>query len=261
MSRLASAARAGALSLGALGLGLLLGAGEALAQSQSVGGLSAVTVTNGPGGVQTYSVTLQLLILMTVLTLLPSLLIMMTSFTRIIIVLAILRQGLGTTQTPSNQILLGLALFLTLFVMAPVFQEIYDNAMVPYMDERIGTEEAMAAAVQPLRRFMLEHTRETDLAMFAEIRGIDGFESPDAVPLTLLVPAFVTSELKTAFQIGFLILIPFLIIDLVVASVLMSMGMMMLSPLIISLPFKIMLFVLIDGWPLLMGTLAQSFYS
>ncbi|WP_326490984.1 flagellar type III secretion system pore protein FliP [Marichromatium gracile] len=239
-------------------LALLLLPGLALGQP---GGLAAVTVTDGTDGGQTYSVTLQVLLLMTLLTLLPSVLIMMTSFTRIIVVLALLRQGLGTTQTPSNQVLLGLALFLTLFIMAPVFQEVYDTAVKPYMDEEISTEAAIGQAVEPLRRFMIAQTRETDLAMFAEIRGIDGFDSPEAIPLSMLVPAFVTSELKTAFQIGFLILIPFLIIDLVVASVLMSMGMMMLSPLIISLPFKIMLFVLIDGWPLLMGTLAQSFYS
>lgn len=226
-----------------------------------IGGLEAVTVTTAPSGGQVYSVTLQILLLMTLLTLLPSGLIMMTSFTRILVVLSILRQGLGTAQTPSNQILLGLALFLTLFVMAPVFQEIYDSAIVPYMDEKLGTEEALARGVKPLRTFMLAQTRESDLAQFAKIKGLDGFESPDAIPLSLLVPAFVISELKTAFQIGFLILIPFLIIDLVVASVLMSMGMMMLSPMIISLPFKLMLFVLVDGWSLLMGTLAQSFYT
>jgi flagellar biosynthesis protein FliP len=242
------------------GLFLLLALLPELGAAQ-IGGLKALTVTTAPGGGQVYSLTLQILILMTVLTLLPSALIMMTSFTRIIIVLAILRQGLGTSQTPSNQILLGLALFLTLFVMAPVFQEIYDNALVPYMDDKLGTEEAMTKAVKPLRTFMLAQTRETDLSLFAEIKGVDGFDSPDAIPLNLLVPAFVISELKTAFQIGFLILIPFLIIDLVVASVLMSMGMMMLSPLIISLPFKLMLFVLVDGWSLIMGTLAQSFFS
>ncbi|NEV60501.1 flagellar type III secretion system pore protein FliP [Thiorhodococcus minor] len=226
-----------------------------------IGGLDAVTVTTEQDGGQVYSVTLQILLLMTILTLLPSALIMMTSFTRIIIVLAILRQGLGTSQTPSNQILLGIAFFLTLFIMAPVFQEIYDTAVQPYMEEKVGTEEALSKAVKPLRTFMLAQTRESDLSMFAEIRGLDGFESPDDIPLNLLVPSFVISELKTAFQIGFLILIPFLIIDLVVASVLMSMGMMMLSPLIISLPFKLMLFVLVDGWSLLMGTLAQSFYT
>lgn len=232
--------------------------GLALAQ---IGGLNAVTVTTAPDGGQVYSVTLQILIIMTLMTLLPSALIMMTSFTRIIIVLGILRQGLGTTQTPSNQVLLGLALFLTLFVMSPIFQEIYDTAIQPYMEEQLGTEEALAKAVKPLRTFMLAQTRESDLALFAGIRGIDGFESPDDIPLTLLIPSFVISELKTAFQIGFLILIPFLIIDLVVASVLMSMGMMMLSPLIISLPFKLMLFVLVDGWSLLLGTLARSFYT
>lgn len=236
----------------------LLMPGLALAQ---IGGLNAVTVTTAPDGGQVYSVTLQILIIMTLLTLLPSALIMMTSFTRIIIVLGILRQGLGTTQTPSNQILLGLAFFLTLFVMSPIFQEMYDTAIRPYMEEQLGTEEALAKAVKPLRTFMLAQTRESDLALFAGIRGIDGFESPDDIPLTLLIPSFVISELKTAFQIGFLILIPFLIIDLVVASVLMSMGMMMLSPLIISLPFKLMLFVLVDGWSLLLGTLARSFYT
>jgi flagellar biosynthetic protein FliP len=238
----------------------LMGLLPGLAAAQ-IGGLDAVTVTTAPNGGQVYSVTLQILILMTLLTLLPSVLIMMTSFTRIIVVLGLLRQGLGTSQTPSNQVLLGLAFFLTLFVMAPIFQEIYESAAKPYMEEKIGTEEAMAKAVKPLRTFMLAQTRESDLAMFAEIRGLDGFASPDDIPLSLLVPSFVISELKTAFQIGFLILIPFLIIDLVVASVLMSMGMMMLSPLIISLPFKLMLFVLVDGWSLLMGTLAQSFYT
>ncbi len=247
----------GPLRWGLLLCGLIL---PGLAAAQ-IGGLNAVNVTTAPGGGQVYSVTLQILILMTLLTLLPSALIMMTSFTRIIIVLAILRQGLGTSQTPSNQILLGLAFFLTLFVMAPVFQEIYDTAVMPYMEEKLGTEEALGKAVKPLRTFMLAQTRESDLAVFAEIRGIDGFDSPDDIPLNLLVPSFVISELKTAFQIGFLILIPFLIIDLVVASVLMSMGMMMLSPLIISLPFKLMLFVLVDGWSLLMGTLARSFYT
>ncbi|BCU08216.1 flagellar type III secretion system pore protein FliP [Allochromatium tepidum] len=246
------------LALWGLVLAGLLVPGLVLAQ---IGGLNAVTVTTAPDGGQVYSVTLQILIIMTLMTLLPSALIMMTSFTRIIIVLGILRQGLGTTQTPSNQVLLGLALFLTLFVMSPIFQEIYDTAIQPYMEEQLGTEEALAKAVKPLRTFMLAQTRESDLALFAGIRGIDGFESPDDIPLTLLIPSFVVSELKTAFQIGFLILIPFLIIDLVVASVLMSMGMMMLSPLIISLPFKLMLFVLVDGWSLLLGTLARSFYT
>jgi flagellar biosynthesis protein FliP len=223
-------------------------------------GLEVLNVTTGPDGAQTYSVTLQILILMTLLSLLPAALIMMTSFTRIIIVLAILRQGLGTTQTPSNQILIGLALFLTLFVMTPVFDRINVEALQPYMEESIAMEEAVVNAGGPIRAFMLAQTRESDLAMFARISGREGFESRDDVPFTLLVASFVTSELKTAFQIGFLLLIPFLIIDLVVASVLMSMGMVMLSPLIISLPFKIMLFVLVDGWALIMGTLASSFF-
>ncbi|OOG26217.1 flagellar biosynthetic protein FliP [Thioalkalivibrio denitrificans] len=231
-------------------------ASPAMAQS----GLEVLNVTTAPDGAQTYSVTLQILILMTLLSLLPAALIMMTSFTRIIIVLAILRQGLGTTQTPSNQILIGLALFLTLFVMTPVFDRINAEALQPYMEESLSMEEAVVSASGPIREFMLSQTRESDLAMFARISGRDGFESRDDVPFTMLVASFVTSELKTAFQIGFLLLIPFLIIDLVVASVLMSMGMVMLSPLIISLPFKIMLFVLVDGWALIMGTLASSFF-
>ena len=239
-----------------LGLWLVPG----LAGAQVGQGIDAVTITTDEDGGETWSVTLQILVLMTLMTLLPAALIMMTAFTRILIVLAILRQGLGTTQTPSNQILIGLAFFLTLFVMAPVLEEIQEVAVDPYLAEEIGTEEALEAGVQPLREFMLEQTRESDLRMFAEINGIDGFEDPDDIPLSLLVPSFVTSELKTAFQIGFLILIPFLIIDLVVASVLMSMGMVMLSPLIISLPFKVMLFVLVDGWALLMNTLATSFF-
>lgn len=246
--------------LGRIGLALLLLGLPGLASAQMAQGIEALTVTSDGGGGETYSVKLQIILLMTLLTLLPSILIMMTSFTRILVVLAILRQGLGTTQTPSNQILVGLAFFLTLFVMSPVLEEIHDTAFVPYMDEEMGTEEVLQAGVRPLREFMLAHTRESDIAMFAEINGIDSFEEPEDIPLSLLVPAFVTSELKTAFQIGFLILIPFLIIDLVVASVLMSMGMVMLSPLIISLPFKVMLFVLVDGWALLMKTLATSFF-
>ena len=223
-------------------------------------GLTALTVTGGENGEQTYSLSIQILLLMTVLTLLPAALMMMTSFTRIIIVLAILRQALGTAQTPTTQTLIGLALFLTVFIMMPVFNDVYSNALEPYMDEKISAQEAMQTAVTPFRTFMLSQTRESDITMFSEISGKEAIASPEDIPFSLLVPAFVTSELKTAFQIGFLIFIPFLVIDLVVASVLMSMGMMMLSPLIISLPFKIMLFVLVDGWSLIMGTLASSFY-
>lgn len=223
-------------------------------------GLTALTVTGGENGEQTYSLSIQILLLMTVLTLLPAALMMMTSFTRIIIVLAILRQALGTAQTPTTQTLIGLALFLTIFIMMPVFSDVYSNALEPYMDEEMSAQEAMQTAVTPFRTFMLSQTRESDITMFSEISGEAEIATPDDIPFSLLVPAFVTSELKTAFQIGFLIFIPFLIIDLVVASILMSMGMMMLSPLIISLPFKIMLFVLVDGWSLIMGTLASSFY-
>ena len=225
-------------------------------------GMAAVTVTPGSNGGATWSLSLQVLAMMTALSLLPAALISMTSFTRIIIVLAILRQALGTAQTPSNQILIGLSLFLTLFVMSPVFGKIYNDGVKPYLDETISSEEALEKSASPLRSFMLEQTRQTDLGMFADIANYreDELKSPDTVPFSLLVPAYVTSELKTAFQIGFLVLIPFLVIDLVVASVLMSMGMMMLSPMIISLPFKIMLFVLVDGWALIIGTLATSFY-
>ena len=222
--------------------------------------LPAVAVTSSGDGGQTYSVSIQILMLMTVLTLLPAALIMMTSFTRIIVVLAILRQALGTAQTPSSQVLIGLALFLTLFIMMPVFEAVYDQAFEPYMAEEIQFQEAVGRAAVPLREFMLAQTRETDLQLFADIAGREEPLSRDTVPFSLLMPAFVTSELKTAFQIGFLMFLPFLIIDLVVASTLMSMGMMMLSPLIISFPFKIMLFVLVDGWALVMGTLASSFY-
>jgi flagellar biosynthesis protein FliP len=223
-------------------------------------GIPAVTVTTNPGGGQTYSLTLQVLILMTVLTLLPAILLMMTAFTRIIIVLAILRQAIGAGQTPPNQVLVGLALFLTLFVMGPVVARINTEAVQPYLAGTIETTVALERAVVPLKGFMLEQTRESDIATFVRISGGKGFASKAEVPLGILVPAFITSELKTAFQIGFLLFIPFVIIDLVVASVLMSMGMMMLSPVLISLPFKIMLFVLIDGWALIMGTLAQSFF-
>ena len=225
-------------------------------------GIEALTVQAGADGAQTYTLTIQILLFMTAMSLLPAALMLTTSFTRIVIVLAILRQALGTAQTPSNQILIGLSLFLTLFVMSPVFGEIYNNGVKPYLEETITPGEALEKSASPLRSFMLEQTRETDLGMFADIANYeqDDLQTPESVPFSLLVPAYVTSELKTAFQIGFLVLIPFLVIDLVVASVLMSMGMMMLSPMIISLPFKIMLFVLVDGWALIIGTLASSFY-
>lgn len=223
-------------------------------------GLPAITVENTADGGQAYSLSLQVLALMTTLTLLPGILLTMTSFTRIIIVLAILRQALGTAQTPSNQILLGLALFITFFVMTPVLTEVYDNSVSPYMSEEIDAQTAINNAVVPIKQFMIAQTREADIALFADLSGIETIDNPGDVSLSILLPAFITSELKTAFQIGFILFIPFLIIDLVVASVLMSMGMMMLSPLIISLPFKLMLFVLVDGWSLVLGMLASSFY-
>jgi len=223
-------------------------------------GITAITVQDTAGG-QSYSVTLQILALMTVLTLLPAVLLTMTSFTRIIIVLSILRQALGTAQTPSNQVLIGLSLFLTFFIMSPVFTKVYNEAYQPYAAEKISADQAIEKVKEPFRLFMLAQTREADIALFARISDHGSIDSPDDVPFSLLLPAFLTSELKTAFQIGFMLFIPFLIIDLVVASVLMAMGMMMLSPLIISLPFKLMLFVLIDGWALVTGTLAMSFVT
>lgn len=223
-------------------------------------GLDIVTVADNAAGGQTYTLSIQILLLMTALTLLPAGLLMMTSFTRIIIVLAILRQALGTAQTPSSQVLIGLALFLTFFVMAPLLDQIYQGSVEPYLAEQISMSDAVKKAEMPLREFMLSQTRENDINLFSELSGQSLNGPITDVPFSLLVPAFVTSELKTAFQIGFLIFIPFLIIDLVVASVLMSMGMMMLSPLIISFPFKLMLFVMVDGWALIMGTLASSFY-
>jgi flagellar biosynthetic protein FliP len=224
-------------------------------------GLPALTVQGGAGGGQTYTLTLQVLVLMTALSLLPAILLMMTAFTRIVIVLGLLRQAIGAGQTPPNQVLIGLSLFLTLFVMAPVVDRINDQAVKPYMAGTIDSTTALTNAVGPLKTFMLHQTREADIATFVRISGGKGFATPEDVPLSLLVPAFVTSELKTSFMIGFLIFIPFVIIDLVVASVLMSMGMMMVSPVLISLPFKLMLFVLVDGWTLVMGTLASSFYT
>ncbi|WP_286239956.1 flagellar type III secretion system pore protein FliP [Neptuniibacter halophilus] len=222
-------------------------------------GIPALTLTTGEDGSTSYSVTLQVLALMTMLTFLPAMLMMMTSFARIIIVFAILRQALGLQQTPSNQIMVGMAMFLTLFIMTPVLDKVYVQAVQPYMNEDLNVFEAFQVASVPFRDFMMLQTRESDLELFMRISGTPAVETAEQIPFTVLVPAFVTSELKTAFQIGFMLFIPFLVIDLVVASVLMAMGMMMLSPVIISLPFKIMLFVLVDGWALVIGTLAASF--
>ena len=223
-------------------------------------GIDAITVTSNPKGGETYTVTIQILAIMTMLTLLPALLLTMTSFTRIMIVLGLLRQALGAQQAPSNQVLLGLSLFLTFFIMSPVFEKINDTAVQPYLEEKIDVTTALQNASEPMRQFMLKQTRETDIDMFVRISGKEQINKPEDVPFSVLLPAYVTSELKTAFQIGFLIFLPFLVIDLVVATVLMSMGMMMLSPMIVSLPFKIMLFVLADGWSLVLEMLAASFY-
>lgn len=223
-------------------------------------GLPAFTSTPTPGGGQTYSLSLQTLLLISSLTFLPAALLMMTSFTRIIIVLSLLRMALGTQSTPPNQVLIGLALFLTLFVMGPTFDRIYADAYKPLADNQIPMQEALDKGVEPLRAFMLKQTRESDLALFVKLSGTAPPATAADIPLRVLIPAHITSELKTAFQIGFAVFIPFLIIDMVVASILMSMGMMMVSPAIVALPFKIILFVLVDGWNLLLGSLAQSFY-
>ena len=224
-------------------------------------GFPAFTSSPNADGSATYSLSLQTLILLTSLTFLPAVVLMMSSFTRIIIVLSLLRLALGTQSSPPNQVLLGLALFLTFFIMSPVIDRVYNEAYLPFSQDKINVMEAADKASVPLKEFMLHQTRETDLALFVQISGSEEIESRDKVPLKILVPAYITSELKTAFQIGFVIFIPFLIIDLVVSSVLMAMGMMMLSPMIISLPFKLMLFVLVDGWHLIIGSLTQSFYT
>ena len=240
-----------------LPLALMLAAPFALAADPLQ--IPALTMTSGANGQQEYSVNLQILLIMTALSFIPAGVMLMTSFTRIIIVFSILRQALGLQQTPSNQLLTGMALFLTMFIMAPVFDKVNQQALQPYLNEQLSAQDAVARAEGPIKDFMLAQTRQSDLELFMRLSKRTDIASADQAPLTILVPAFVTSELKTAFQIGFMIFIPFLIIDLVVASVLMAMGMMMLSPLIISLPFKIMLFVLVDGWALIIGTLAGSF--
>jgi flagellar biosynthetic protein FliP len=247
------------LTLALLGAALLLPA-DAFAQQAANGGIAAITSTPTAGGGQSYALNLQTLILLTALSFLPAALMMMTSFTRIIIVLSLLRQAIGTQSAPPNMVMVGLALFLTLFVMGPVFDKIYADAYQPLSENKITMTEALDRGALPLRGFMMKQTRQTDLALFAKMANTPQWQTPDDVPMRILIPAFVTSELKTAFQIGFAIFIPFLIIDMVVASVLMSMGMMMVSPAMVSLPMKLMLFVLVDGWHLIIGSLAQSFY-
>lgn len=222
------------------------------------GGIPAFTMTTNADGSEDYSVTLQILALMTMLGFLPAMVILMTSFTRIVVVMSILRQAMGLQQTPSNQVIIGIALFLTFFIMSPVLNEINDQAVQPYLNEQVTAREAFDAAQAPMKEFMLKQTRIKDLETFVNMSG-EEVTNPEDVSMAVLIPAFITSELKTAFQIGFMLFLPFLIIDLVVASVLMAMGMMMLSPMIVSLPFKLMLFVLVDGWNLILSTLAGSF--
>jgi flagellar biosynthetic protein FliP len=245
-------------------LALLLGAGGAWAQStpapaSPTAGLPLV-IGQGPGGTN-YSVPIQTLLFFTALSFIPAVVLLMTSFTRIVIVLSLLRQAIGTQSAPPNQVIIGLSLFLTLFVMGPTIDRIYAEAYKPYSENQISFSEALNRGEVPMRSFMLKQTRQSDLALFARLARIDAKTPAAEVPFKVLVPAFVTSELKSAFQIGFLIFIPFLVIDMVVASVLMSLGMMMLSPVLVALPFKLMLFVLADGWNLLLGSLAASFVT
>ena len=242
--------------LAAAGLAVLLAAVAGSALAQPAGGLPLM-VAQGPGGTS-YSVPIQTLLFFTALSFLPAVLLLMTGFTRIVIVLSLLRQALGTQAAPPNQVIIGMSLFLTFFVMAPTFDRIYEQAYTPYAAGTMPAEQALKTGAQPLREFMLKQTRQSDVMLFARLAKLPAEVKGEDVPLTVLVPAFVTSELKSAFQIGFMIFIPFLIIDMIVASVLMSLGMMMLSPVLVALPFKLMLFVLADGWNLLLGSLAAS---
>ena len=230
-----------------------------MAMGQGATAIELLRTTPVAGGGQAYSLTLQALGLMTLLTLLPAIVLSMTAFTRIVIVLGLLRQALGAAQTPPNQVIVGLSLFLTFFVMGPTLSEVQRDALQPYVAESIPFETALQRAVVPMKKFMLAQTRESDLKLFMDLAKTPPVKAPMDTPLTVLLPSFLTSELRTAFTIGFLIYIPFLVIDLVVASVLMSMGMMMVSPVMIALPFKFLLFVLVDGWALILGSLAASF--
>ena len=240
-----------------IGVLVILIADQSFAQSAM--DMPLLRLQSQPGGGQTLSLSLQTLALMTALTLLPSLLLVMTSFTRIIITLSILRQAIGTQQTPPNQVLVGLALFMTLFIMAPTFKIINERAFTPYTQGQIQIEEAATRASSTMKSFMMRHTRESDLLLMAELQGDKSYDSPEAVPLQVIVPAFVMSELRTAFTIGFLLFLPFLVIDIVVSSILMSLGMMMLSPTLVSLPFKLLLFVIVDGWSATVTSLIESF--
>jgi len=222
-------------------------------------GLPALVANEGADGTTSYSLSLQILALMTALTILPSLVLGMTSFTRIIIVLSLLRQAMGTQQTPPNQVLIAIALFVTFFIMSPTLTSVYNDAAEPYLNGQVGAEAALQTASNELKEFMVKNTRKHDLSMFMDLAQNGAVENPADVPLSTLLPAFITSELKTAFQIGFLLFLPFLVIDMVVASVLMSLGMMMLSPMLVAMPFKLLLFVLVDGWTMTVGSLVATY--
>ena len=218
--------------------------------------LDVIVGSASPGQV---GIGLQILALMTLFSLVPSLLIMVTSFTRVVVVMSFVRQAMGLQGQPPNQVLIALSLFITFFVMGPVFDRVYEDSVRPYLDKQLSESEAWDRAIAPIRSFMVRQTREKDLALFMRLSGVEKTQSPADVPLRMIIPAFMISELKTAFQIGFMIYLPFLIVDMVVASVVMSMGMMMLPPLVISMPVKLILFVLVDGWALVVGSLVQSF--
>ena len=240
-------------------LTLLMTSNISFAQDLSALGLPALTTATGENGQTTYSLSLQILLLMTALTVLPSLVLGMTAFTRIIIVLSILRQALGTQQTPPNQVLIAIALFLSFYIMSPIFDVLYVETLTPYLDGNLSTEMAMSQGLSVLKEFMVSNTRVDTLNMFADLSDVGPFDDKQAIPISIVLPAFITSELKTAFEIGFLIFLPFLVIDMVIASILMSLGMMMLSPMLISLPFKLLLFVLVDGWSMTVGSLSATF--
>lgn len=243
-----------------IGLGAVLLTPQSSAAAEPEAAAPFITIgmdeTKDPGKM---AVVMQIFLLMTILSLAPAILIMLTSFTRIVIVLSLLRRALGTMQAPPNQVLIGLALFLTFFIMTPVWHNINQNALQPYLDDQIGQQQAFQNAAEPLRKFMFKQTREKDLALFVDIAKVERPQDVDDIPISVLIPSFIISEVKTAFQIGLMLYVPFLVIDMVVASVLLSMGMMMLPPIMISLPFKLMLFVLADGWNLLVGSLVRSF--
>jgi len=248
------------LILGVIGGGVLVWSSMAFAEAPPLPIPSlkiGIGEAKNPGEV---SVLIQILFLMTILTLAPAILVMMTSFTRLIVVFSFLRHALGTQQLPPNQILVGLSLFLTFFIMTPVWQNVRDNALTPYMSKKISQEKALEEAMKPVRKFMMKQTREKDLALFIQMTKAPKPRNADDISTTVLLPAFMISELKTAFQMGFILFLPFLVIDMVISSVLLSMGMMMLPPVMISLPFKVLLFVLVDGWNLIVGSLVQSFY-